>query len=87
MFIAALVVLCLGCATILLAPRFTRYWRTLEEAEPEAPAAPQAGFQEPRPGRDPGIAPVRRAPDPGYDPVANATGRAEHLSPRAAPSR
>jgi hypothetical protein len=79
MALAFLAVTAIGCAAILVVPRFTQRWRALNQSERMAPAEqPQvASFENPYPVPDP-----EHHPGHGYDPTPLASG--EHQAPHAA---
>lgn len=84
MALAFLAVTAMGCAAILVVPRFTQRWRSLNQAEHDQPAAQAASFDNPY------VADPAHAPHPshGYDPTPLVSGEHhEPVTPHAAPLR
>lgn len=86
MALALMLVFGLGCATILVIPRFTQHWRTLDDVEQPAPAGDAPRFGDGFEDRGAAVAPARPAPGPDHDRAANG-GPREPIARRAAPSR
>lgn len=85
MALAFLAVTAMGCAAILVVPRFTQRWRSLNQAEHDPAAQADApGFESPY-AVDPAHAPH---PSHGYDPTPLVNGEHhEPVAPHAAPLR
>jgi hypothetical protein len=84
MALAFLAVTAIGCALILVVPRFTQRWRSLNQAEHDKPAAqPHPGFDNPY-----AVDPAHGAhTSHGYDPTPLNGEHHEPVAPHAAPLR
>jgi hypothetical protein len=85
MALAFLAITAMGCAAILVVPRFTQRWRSLNQAEHDEPAS-QPGFDNPYAADRAPAAQPQHHPSRGYDPTPLVNGEHhEPVAPHAAP--